>query len=883
MQAQQIPIQDVSILEILESGCVEVESTCDELPNGCSAESDFGLVNDSTMVIEVAQDSEPVPAVAISSDDDKSSSSPKRKRKYKDSSCGTQAKFKDKHDILQMLLNSTSDIFRVPNETEEKCFAIIDQDNVSKNLRLCRKQAFSIDANIGWDFSSFKRHRFILRDKVFEHVQKLNGAYYFSLPSSQHIESTDNCTKMGRRLRNRPKHNKNVIKLLKQPSNEEILTLCMVYASIGELKRRISYIEKFPSHTKPKQENLIISEYSSLPNEGFCAKVPKLNDTASDRSSRQRDRQSKLKPQDSGISEDVENIIAGVTNKETVAANDFAFLDKNYLIEKHLEAQTTLDEIPAGKKENEMIIIKNDENVRRVAEGKKRVYEDDCGIWRNISVKKRLFVKVDGKYENVNFANGKYYIVNAAVRSHNPTIKKSDILTMFWVYARLRRDEKYRRRISWIESFPKGVEPQQKNIAIAEYIGKYPGTSDAPHGNQKKAGGNPYVRTSSKLMRKMKEQLVSKTASEVVADDPGLQSTPQLKKKLENLRYRNSLRVAPGCVGSVETMQDLVSLVQHNPYVQQVTFIKKKSPLVIAYTPENIKALKSRLSKQTELGVMGVDCTLTIGPLYLTIITYLHPNLLCRYTGLQAVMLGPVLLHIDRSIQAYSSFFNHIKDEIGSYGPNAFQGITLALGGRNDQPLLQALDSCFPSSKIGHCVEHLENELNTFLISEIGLARHEVDHITDELFSRLMSCKDEFDFDTRVTHLQAAYDVANPKLGTFFQKLGNDIKLKCWQPAAQGIPLMKWSVEGCPAIQNIVESVKTLDNARMSSVILKIKEAADKQLEDEFSAIVDNGPYVLAPHAMKYFHEDSEWTQKTSKEKSKTIDGLRRRQVKASK
>lgn len=886
MEAEEIPVQQECILEILECSGVEVESIFNESDGGCSADNNFSSVNGSIIDIEVEQGSSvPVPEPAISSDDD--TAFPKLKRKHDKSSCASQLKFKDKDAVLHLLLNSTTGMCTVPNKAEENCYILIDKRNVRKNRRLCRKQAFNIDDNKDWIFSSLKRHHFIMSDGTFEYVQKIDGTYHLPIPSSQCNKNGRKiskqlfkCNKKGQKAASQPRHTKNVIKLMKQPANEDILILTMTYGSIGDFKRRISFIEKCPGNVTQKQENLIVAEYSSLSGEDSPAKLPKLETpekvSKQKKASLRRSRRRNSRTGDTGILDDLENIIASISNEQAIAANEVVFLEKNDLIEKHLQARTTLEEIPVGKKENEVIIIKNDENRKREAEGKKRLYIDDCGVWRKISVKKCWFVKIDGKYENVRYADGKYEIVNAAIRSRNPALKKSDILGMRWVYGTLRRAQEYRRRISWIDSFPKGVTPKQRHIAIAEYIGKYPGTNDAPHGNQKKDGGNPYVRTSSKVMKKMKEQLVSKTASQVVADDPGLQSTPQLRKKLENLRYRNSLRVGPGSVGTIEVMQDLLSLVQFNPYVQQVTFVKKKSPLMIAYTPEHINAWKFRLSKDSEFRVMGVDCTMTIGPLYLTMVTYLHPNLLCRRTGLNAVMLGPVLMHIDRSIHVYSSFFNHVRDKLGCYGPYTFDGITLALGPREDQPLLEALDSCFPSCKMGHCVEHLENELRTFLTSEIGLTKDEVNHITNELFSRLMSCKDEFDFDTRLTHLQSAYDVANPKLGAFFRKLGNDIKFKCWQPTIQGVPSMKWSLEGCPALQNIANSVESLEDVRMSSVILKIQQAANSQLEDEILAIYDKGPYVLASHAMKYFHEENEWSEKPAKQKSKVIDGLRK-------
>ena len=73
----------------------------------------------------------------------------------------------------------------------------------------------------------------------------------------------------------------------------------------------------------------------------------------------------------------------------------------------------------------------------------------------------------------------------------------TQIIVLNRYYTKLKRDPSYRRRISWIEG-------EETSVAIAEYIGSYPSTTEA-HGYAKKNPDDDFRRTCPSTMKKVTE------------------------------------------------------------------------------------------------------------------------------------------------------------------------------------------------------------------------------------------------------------------------------------------------------------------------------------------------------------------------------------------
>ena len=79
-----------------------------------------------------------------------------------------------------------------------------------------------------------------------------------------------------------------------------------------------------------------------------------------------------------------------------------------------------------------------------------------------------------------------------------------DILVMKKYYANLNRNTEYKKRVTWIEQFPRSVE-DTKPFAVIEYIGLYPEMMIS-HGNAK-TSDHEYIRTDEATKAKIHERI----------------------------------------------------------------------------------------------------------------------------------------------------------------------------------------------------------------------------------------------------------------------------------------------------------------------------------------------------------------------------------------
>jgi hypothetical protein len=74
-----------------------------------------------------------------------------------------------------------------------------------------------------------------------------------------------------------------------------------------------------------------------------------------------------------------------------------------------------------------------------------------------------------------------------------PQPSEDDIVVLKRYYQVLKRSKDYKRRVAWIEKFPRSVALKCSSVAVVEYIGPFPDAVTA-HGNAKHSG-NEYVCT----------------------------------------------------------------------------------------------------------------------------------------------------------------------------------------------------------------------------------------------------------------------------------------------------------------------------------------------------------------------------------------------------
>lgn len=151
---------------------------------------------------------------------------------------------------------------------------------------------------------------------------------------------------------------------------------------------------------------------------------------------------------------------------------------KNETIEKH-------EKVPPGLKEHVFFVLN-----RSLEKEGKRKFVDDCGSWREISMKTIEYLANQGILETLYKKKGIYCrSVKRTQVPLDPQPETSEIYTMKRYYTKFVTSRNYQRRITWFEQMP---EEENSMVVVVECLGEWQGS--APHGNAKRTT-QPYKRT----------------------------------------------------------------------------------------------------------------------------------------------------------------------------------------------------------------------------------------------------------------------------------------------------------------------------------------------------------------------------------------------------
>lgn len=168
-----------------------------------------------------------------------------------------------------------------------------------------------------------------------------------------------------------------------------------------------------------------------------------------------------------------------------------------------------LKEIPRQVKDNVYFLYDHKPNVDNWKNGKQHVFWDDFGVWSSTVTRTEYYIKESNgnlRYLTKKNSNSKFGIrLRNKFDVLNPQPQESDLIILKRYYASLKRDNRYKKRISWFEQFP-GCSPCLLEKAVAEYLGKFLAAINSLHRNAKFTE-QEFIRTSPKTKQKVRSEL----------------------------------------------------------------------------------------------------------------------------------------------------------------------------------------------------------------------------------------------------------------------------------------------------------------------------------------------------------------------------------------
>ena len=179
--------------------------------------------------------------------------------------------------------------------------------------------------------------------------------------------------------------------------------------------------------------------------------------------------------------------------------------------------------------------------------------------------------------------------------------------------------------------------------------------------------------------------------------------------------------------------------VQTHPFVQLVTFRAGLSPVIVAYTDEQLTSMKRFCCRSTSAryrSVLGVDRTFNLGPCFVTSIVYKNASVNFQESGSPPIFIGPVMFHFDGNESTYKFFFQHIADKFKSTAfmvdvcedEGARCESDVVFGSDEEHALVNALKHAFPGAQHTFCSRHIEENVRRHL-NELPIEQSEKDGV----------------------------------------------------------------------------------------------------------------------------------------------------------
>ena len=519
------------------------------------------------------------------------------------------------------------------------------------------------------------------------------------------------------------------------------------------------------------------------------------------------------------------------------------FVDVNKLL--HILNNETVaiqSKIPNGLKENCIFLVK-----RCGVDS----FMDDCGAWQKSSLKKHEYlVDEKGNLTGIYKKNGFYCI--SVKKKYVPLENQpqdKDIITLKRYYSKLKKNNEYQRRVTWIEK-SNGTENKQ----LIEYIGEFPGHTS--HGNAK-LRTNEYIRVSTEkrkiidagISNNLKPIQIQKKVNSV---DP---ENPIGCKTVQNAKYNLTKKERPYSYikNSADEVQAVLNQLQTNPFIRTVIANdNNKPPAIICYSNEQLELMKNAVSSGS---VIGIDRTFNLGACFVTSLVFQNHNLIRSGTSTNPILLGPTYLHWDGSYQTYSDFLSKVRSSLGFSFPTE----KIIFGSDEEQALSNALRSSFPSSKqilcTRHLVENTKRQLDKSQVSE---------NIQKVLINDLFGGKGILTCSSKVSFIEKKQELLDQFSNIGFEYLKEKLLPVLYQYVFlsrlenPSIPPL-WKNNNCESMHHKIKLLGDWHISKLPSLIERLQDIDISQMLDIRGALHGRGNFQLAPTALDLKINHNTW------------------------
>lgn len=535
---------------------------------------------------------------------------------------------------------------------------------------------------------------------------------------------------------------------------------------------------------------------------------------------------------------------------------------------------TFLKETPNGKKDNVYFVVDNSKNMQKREHDKKCQFYDDCGTWDtsrgNCNETNFVYNKIDGSLKYV-YKTKDLFCTSKREKGKQQWIPlqiqpvEDDVITMRKYYATLKRDSKYSKLVSWFPKLPDQFR-DKNNIAVIQYLGIFPEIG-SKHGNSTLIN-DEFVRTKPETIDLIAQESGSINNKKLYAKLSKFPDAPRDIKQIRNKKYyennkNNNSNMTSKC-NLADDLLNMVSQIHEHDLLQAAILLKHKAPAYVLYTADQMTDLVYFLKSGD--GVVGIDRTFNLSSCYLTTIVYKNKKVIRKETKENPVFIGPMFMHFEASFEMYHAFLSHIsaatkssltKVEISMNGPliNGDELGDIIIGSDDEQALVKAIDSLFPTAQRIFCTKHMKDNVTRYLTDKEGATISDRRMIISEIFdteSGLISCKTLQDFQSKSHQFALKYKSKFPIFVPYFEaklkaRVMKNLSTEKYQQSTT------WTNNNCESMNNVLKVATNWKVLNPSTLMDTINnEVVNVQMTDLRRSLHSEGNFRLAVGYEKY-------------------------------
>ena len=267
-----------------------------------------------------------------------------------------------------------------------------------------------------------------------------------------------------------------------------------------------------------------------------------------------------------------------------------------------------------------------------------------------------------------------------------------------------------------------------------------------------------------------------------------------------------------------------------------------------------------RFAVDSSATVIGVDPTFNICHHNVTVSTYRHPMLKVSISGVQPVMIGPILLHAAKTFQSYytlPSTMVRLKPSLASIR---------AFGTDGETEVYETMKACFPKAKHLLCWIHVRDNIEKKLSSlKVNEKRQYIEDIFGKKLGEvkikgLLDVTNEVDFESEWNKLEEVWKQRGQKGCEFLKYMidNKKEKMKCCmignvrEECGLGSPPEEYNQNANEAINSVLKKSKGKGKLSVKETVAMIQQEVKCQEEKIKMALLGRGEWKVSEEFKRF-------------------------------